>query len=824
MGAPRRPAKTQNHMNPALQNCQFTGGRLRLAGPVLCAALLASASQGFAQTAPVAPVSEEAVETVKLPTFSVSTERDYGYRASNSIAGSRTNTPIKDLPVNIQVFTKDLMDDLGLMTQVDLEAYNGSLVNGGSDRNSNNAIQQAYNAFLFRGFQQNWGLRDGLREYDPVDLQGIARVEVVKGPVAALYGLTYPGGVMQNITKSVEMGKTFGRATASIDSEGEYRAALDANYSGKLNEGEFGARFNGAYTQSKDQRAHSEGKVEYSQLNLAWKPLATTAIEFLMEHGYREKPNGLGFFSRGETGAAGNFADIPLQIFHPDIPWEWNWSDGANMRSLETNLYRGKVTHTIGDLDLQAHWQYSDRQQIDGNGWDASGNSQSGDGWEAGGGWTTYAGQEVIEMGYSYRDWSNQMHTYGFTGVYKLDVAETKHTFAFGANAWAEKFVSRSSTQAGAANPIRLRFPVKSGIAINTSYAPPPDFHPVTDGNGYTHENNSNDYYFANWQMSAFNNRLNTNVSVNRTNVKLMQWANGQATTPGVTKQSKTSPMVGAVYKVSDAVSVFGLYSTSLFPDSGKDSRGGQFTPQVGKGMEVGLKFETADGMLSGTVTYFNILREGGSQNDPNKNNVNTDEYDRLTALGTPAAIAQRDAQWSSRPLGDLIQGGEQEGKGFEVDVVYQPTKNWQVVGSFANVDHEFTKSAVAATIGQTYPQAIKTRYSLLTRYTFTEGEAKGAFVGLGLSGGSKALMDYVNFGGKDVARYEPARLNADLFAGYKFKFLGRDSWVQLNVKNLTEEDNYFGWKATGSAAKLATERYEVPLPRVYRLTFGIDL
>ncbi|HEY8994377.1 MAG TPA: TonB-dependent receptor [Lacunisphaera sp.] len=807
-------------MNPALQNSQ-SPSRSRFAGSVLCAALCALSGTAYAQTAPAAPKDDE---IVKLPTFSVSTERDYGYRASNSIAGSRTNTPIKDLPVNIQVFTKDLMEDLGLMTQVDLEAYNGSLVNGGMDRNSDNSIQQAYNAFLFRGFQQNWGLRDGIREYDPVDLQGIARVEVVKGPVAALYGLTYPGGVMQNITKAVDFTKNFARTTVSFDSEGQYRGSLDANISGDLNGNKLGVRLNSAYTRSKDQRAHSEGKIEYNSANLAWQATPTTLVEVLAEKGYREKPNGLGYFSRGETGAAGNNADIPLQIVHPEIPWDWNWSDGLNMRSLDTKLYRGKITQTIGDLDLQAFWQYSARKQIDGNGWDASGNTQSGDGWEAGGGWTTRAGQEVIEMGYSYRDWSNQMHNYGFTGVYKFEAAKTKNTFAFGANAWGEKFVSRSSTQAGAANPIHLFFPVKAGISTATSYSPPPDVHPVTDGNGYTHENNSNDYYFVNWQMSAFDNRLNTNVSVNRTNVKLMQWANGQASTPSVTEQSKTSPMVGGIYKITNQISAFGLYSTSLFPDSGKDSRGAQFTPQVGKGLEFGLKFETEDGKLSGTISYFNIKREGGSQTDPNKNNVNTDEYDRLTAIGTPAALAQRDAQWSSRPIGDLIQGGEQKGKGIEVDIVYQPTKNWQIVGSFADVDHKFTKSAVAATIGQTYPEAVKTRYSLLTKYTLTEGEAKGAYVGLGISGGSKSLENYVNFGGKDIARYEPARMNVDFFAGYKLKLFDKDAMLQFNIKNLTGEDDYQGWKATGSSTILATERYKVPLPRIYRLSLSVDL
>jgi hypothetical protein len=46
---------------------------------------------------------------------------------------------------------------------------------------------------------------------------------------------------------------------------------------------------------------------------------------------------------------------------------------------------------------------------------------------------------------------------------------------------------------------------------------------------------------------------------------------------------------------------------------------------------------------------------------------------------------------------------------------------------------------------------------------------------------------------------------------------------VQLNIKNLLETPDYVGWKATGSANKLATERYEIPTPIVFRLTFGLD-
>src|SRR5690606_37597620 len=236
--------------------------------------------------------------------YSSVTEHYIVQRAVNAIAYTRPRTQSREVPQNIQVFTKELADDLLIKNQVDLEAYNASLVYGAADRFSDNPIQQDYNHFLFRGFRQNWGLRDGIREYDPVDAQGLARVEVVKGPAAALYGLTYPGGVMQNITKSVEWNENFTSLRFSVDNEGGYRGTVDANVTGEAGDHRIGARFNGAHTRTEDRRAHSEGRIEYMQLNLAWQPLRSTTFELLIEDGYREKPNGLGTQSNGNDGRA----------------------------------------------------------------------------------------------------------------------------------------------------------------------------------------------------------------------------------------------------------------------------------------------------------------------------------------------------------------------------------------------------------------------------------------------------------------------------------------------------------------------------------------
>jgi iron complex outermembrane receptor protein len=788
-------------------------------------ALPALGSFAIAQTTPAAAPAAAPVDNdvVQLSAFTVSTDKDVGYRASNSIAGTRTNTPIKDIPMNIQVFTKDLADDLIIKNQVDLEAYNASLVNGGADRFSDNVIQQSYQNFLFRGFRQNWGLRDGIREYDPIDTQSLSRVELIKGPAAPLYGLAYPGGVMNNISKTVDFAKNFASVRLTGGSEGDYRATLDANSAGTIGLGKVGVRVNEVYEKTEDFRAHSTGQVRMQNVVVDFQPTTSTDLSLMVEHKFSAKPGGLGYFSTGgEPGAPGNHSDIPLQIVRPDIPWNWNWSNGHDTDSLDTHLYRGKIVQRIGDqFQIEAYAQYSNRLEISGQGWDANG-SGGADSWEsAGSGYN--AATNTITSTYHYRDWGNQMHAYGATGVYKLDFEQMKNTFAFGSSVWGEKELSRASSPL---NPAASAIVYQANPNVPTPVPPypPADLVPEStggpNGNGYHHEDNSNDYAFINWQMSALDNRLKTNVGINKTNIKTVAWDNGASQAPNnVYTASKWSPIIGALFDVTKNVGVFAVHSTSLFPDSTKDSFGHQFSPQVGSSYEGGVKFDVADGTFSGTVSYYEITQTGGSQSDPNQPNTNTVRYDAMTQ-------AQRDIAFgpgAARPIGDIIQGGEQKSKGVELDLVYQPIRQWQIVGSFAHVNHEFTQSAVPATIGETYPQAVKTRYSLLTKYTFTDGSMKNLMLGVGFTGGTKSLQDYINFNGADVARYEPGRNTLEVFGGYRIKLFGYSTMVQLNIKNLTKTPDYAGWKATGSSTTLATQRYEVPTPVIYRLTVGLD-
>ena len=107
-----------------------------------------------------------------------------------------------------------------------------------------------------------------------------------------------------------------------------------------------------------------------------------------------------------------------------------------------------------------------------------------------------------------------------------------------------------------------------------------------------------------------------------------------------------------------------------------------------------------------------------------------------------------------------------------------------------------------------------------MTKYSFTHGNAKGLFLGAGLQGSGKALQGYQS----GVARYNPRTFYAEAFAGYRFKAFGYNQLIQLNAKNLTKQDEFAGWKATGSSTVIATERYRVPTVTRWSLTYGIDL
>jgi outer membrane receptor protein involved in Fe transport len=824
-----------------------------------------------------APKTETSDEVIELSPFSVQGEKENGYKASNSIGGTRSNTPIKDIALNIQVFTKDLANDLVIADQTQLERYNAALVNGGADAQSDAVIQQAYNAFLFRGFVQNWSIRDGVREYDPVDSIGIQRVEVVKGPAAALYGLSYAGGVMNTITKKVDMTKNFASVYATVTSQGGERATIDANFMGKLgNDVKAGVRYAGAGAITEDSREHSKGKTRYNQINAEIDPTSSTQVQLLVENEYRNKPNGLGYYSLSQnTNPGANSIDakyqskvvgvgsqVPLQVLRPDVPWTWNWANG-NVRALETSMYKLTVNQAFGEnFHVTAYVQNNQREQPDSNGWDDGNNSEQGAGWDsAGGGWMLNSGgQEVIRSYYHWRDWNDMDHAQGVTGVYKLETGPIKNTITAGWAHWDERFVSRKILDS------TNYWDLAANNDINTHAADQPAGWTLSPQGG-NREHNQNSYEFASWQVSAIDNRLKVNAAINHTKIDNLIWPNnnpGNSGYSGSVHVSKNSPMLGGMFDITKEISIFAVHSTSLFPTTDKnDELTVQMPPEVGKSNEIGIKTELLNGKISATASYYKIEKTGGGVRDISAENDNKKLWDTYHAQGISEGnewkyvdAAGQGHGWShdrakvttgngyGGSLGDIVPA-QLESKGFEADIVYQPIKTLQLVVSYA---HNTEESTAGTTQGQSNSGHIKDQVSGLVKYTFDEGSLKGGFLGLGYQYSGKANADYQNplkdnpayiapgspgyVGGVDkyvtdssitVARYTPATFYLEAFGGYKFKAFGVNQSVQFNIKNLTKQAEYFGWQSTSDVKAVATERYKIPTHIVFSLTYGLD-
>ena len=222
------------------------------AGLLVCSALLgvwpfAVSAQTKAPAGTAAPETlEKKDETVVLSPFTVTTDKDNGYGATNSISGSRVNTPIKDLPIPIQVITNDFISDIGattlrnslayvsgisIQTQNDLEnragtfgsAYGPGGVNNPEGVTSNiNGVQMK-----IRGFITNNVLRDGFYRGSPSDSINIDRIEVVQGPNALLYGTGNFGGVVNYLTKKPQ-DREASSASVSYGTNDFKRATIDS--------------------------------------------------------------------------------------------------------------------------------------------------------------------------------------------------------------------------------------------------------------------------------------------------------------------------------------------------------------------------------------------------------------------------------------------------------------------------------------------------------------------------------------------------------------------------------------------------------------------
>ncbi|PIG94171.1 TonB-dependent siderophore receptor [Gloeocapsopsis sp. IPPAS B-1203] len=175
---------------------------------------------------PVTPSTEDD----ELIEILVTGEQD-GYKVPNASVGTRTDTPLRDIPQSIQVVPQEVLQEQRA-TRLGDALRNVTGVNptrGSGDR---------ADSFTIRGFEIFSGnvLNNGLLDRTTTetrDLYNVARVEVLKGPASVLYGSGNPGGTVNIVTKQ-PLAIPFYEIEATVGSYSLYRGSLD--FSGPLND------------------------------------------------------------------------------------------------------------------------------------------------------------------------------------------------------------------------------------------------------------------------------------------------------------------------------------------------------------------------------------------------------------------------------------------------------------------------------------------------------------------------------------------------------------------------------------------------------------
>src|SRR5690606_7291794 len=145
----------------------------------------------------------------ELSPFAVDAAEDSGYYASQTLAGSRIMTSVRDLAASISIVTEAYLDDTNATDLAGALLYQGNTeVSGltGNFSGSQGATPGAPIGELARdsfsgGVTRVRGLaaadltREFFRTNIPMDTYNTTRVEVQRGANAVLFGMGSPGGI-----------------------------------------------------------------------------------------------------------------------------------------------------------------------------------------------------------------------------------------------------------------------------------------------------------------------------------------------------------------------------------------------------------------------------------------------------------------------------------------------------------------------------------------------------------------------------------------------------------------------------------------------------
>lgn len=647
-------------------------------------------------------------ESSTLPTITIQAqEAKSPYVAQHAASLLKSDASLFETAQSVSVVTREQLDQKQATTLA--EAINGvaGVVSGQRGR-------RGWDDFNIRGQGANNqifvdGLRTSARSAVAVDLSGIDQVQVLKGPASVSFGQVAPGGLVNLVTKRPEA-ESFAQTDVSYGSYDFKQANFDLNYA--PHETEKGAfRLTGRYADQDDPVDYVYFKNLYISptYNFDLGDHADLSVIASYQHREYQRYQGAPLVGTLLPSALGKIdssffsGDPSSDPYKADVYRAgWNFKyDFGNDLVFKQNAAVQKTEMNGGFISLQA-------------------------------GGTETAVKRRLEV----QDWDYTNYTIDNNLQKKLQIGNSEHDLLVGFDVMQEK----RETAADRCNfaTINPFAPQYNQGCINTLSLNSDSITNLRDMGIYAR----NRIILSDQWIINLAGRYD--------------WA--KSSSENVLKGTKTDPQedhaftgnASIMYLINDLIAPYVSYATSFVPNIGTDRNNALFDPEKGKQYEAGVKFQGADQLIQGTLSWFDLRRQNVLVNDP------TDISYQITE-------------------------GEQTTRGIEAEINTAINDYWTASVAYAyTYDSKTTKSTDISSIGQRLENTPEHTYSFMARYR-PQGSL-GWYVGAGITGASETELS-----GLDIELPAYTIYNAD--AGYDAEYWG----AQLSVRNLFDKNYYSG-------------------------------
>lgn len=491
----------------------------------------------------------------------------------------RLKTPLLELPQNIQVVTKQLLQDQQIFDMLE-----------GVTRNVSGVTRlehwDNYALLSMRGSQVG-AFRNGMNvqmSWGPLaeDMSMVERIEFVKGPAGFMLANGEPSG-FYNVVSKKPTGMTKGEATMTLGSFNTYRTTLDLD--GKLSEdGKLLYRINlmgqmkGTHRDFEFNNRVSVAPVIKYQFN----DKTSLTAEYTYQY------NQMSMIGSNYSFSKKGYGDLPVNFTSAE----------ANMSptNINDNTFFLTLAHAINsNWKFTGQIAYMNYNQIGQSMW-PSGISANAD--------TLYRGMSIWDV-----QGINKLGQFFVNGEVKT--GNIKHLILGGID-MGNKNYFHDFAQAGAIKSLTIYNPVY-GTTAGSEY-PKYDRSLSLRERGANYYQNYSGFYLQD-EIHLMKDKLRITLAGRYTTSE-----NGDPYS-GIQKADKFTPRIGLSYSVDKSSSIYGVYDQAFVPQAGADKSGKTFDPITGDNKEFGVKKEWAGGLWTTSLSAYRITKNNILTADPSNPN-----------------------------------------------------------------------------------------------------------------------------------------------------------------------------------------------------------